>query len=432
MIPECILYCVKELAGLAGFTLLMQRAFGEALRGKKRIPVFAAACTVVNAGLFLLLVPVREDAYEILDFLATVAAFAALPVLFRKPKLLRGIAVIFVYFATVEMLWSFLSPLFSEKLIPELIFETAVYLLSAAAVLRLSGKRDVNLLAGAFAELPWWMVIALLLFETSAYYKEFGLSKAWYNVLYAASACMVFLSILWLAARVLYLVHTQKTILLRLNEQLLYESQRDRSDESLRRFRHDFKNHTIVLNSMLEQGDLQGAKAYMNEITRDVSEALPRFSTGNAVVNSLLNVKYASAAKQGIELRFQGIIPRQGVADKDMCICVGNLLDNAAEACAALPEDAKRVVEISGAVTAGTLLLTVKNPTAGTKEIKTGSLPKTTKKDASRHGIGLKNVSDTAKRYNGTLRLTNADHSFTAELLLKLKEEKGDGNEETT
>ena len=430
MIGTCILFCIKELAALFSFLLVLARVFGETPRSKKRLPLFAAACVCVWASAFLLLVPRLPDAYEYLDMLATLAALIALPVLFRKPAFLRSVAVIFVYFSTVEMLWSFVSPLFSDKTLPELIFELCVYSLIGVAVWWLSGRRDVNVLAGAFAELPWWMVIALFLFEVSAYYKEFGLSRAWYDALYAVSACLVFLSILWLAVRVLHLIHTQKTILQRLSEQLLYETQRDRSDESLRRFRHDFKNHSIVLNSMLEKGDLQGARRYMDEISSEVSDALPRFSTGNPVVNSLLNVKYAAAARQGTELRFDGMIPERGIASKDMCVCVGNLLDNAIEACAALPESAERYVKISASAAGNVLLLTVENPAAETARVRGGALPKTTKKDAKLHGIGLKNVRDTAKKYNGTLQLTAGNGRFTAELLLELRKETGDRNEE--
>ncbi len=432
MVLNCVLFCAKELAALTGVVLLLSGAFREVLRSKKRLPVYGAVCLCVCAAGWLLLVPRIEDAYEYLDLLATLLTVAAAPVLFRKPAFFRDAAAALIYYATVEMLWSFFSPLFREKLPAELVFELCVFAAAGFGLFLVSrdGKKEINLLAGAFAELPWWMLIALLLFELSAYYKEFGMSRAWYNVLYAVSACLMFLSLLWLAARVLYLIHTQKSILQRLNEQLLYESQKERSDEALRRFRHDYKNHVIALNAMLEHGDLNGARAYMDELTRDASRTLQRFSTGNSVVNSLLNVKYAAALRQNTELRFDGMIPEWGIAPKDMCVCVGNLLDNALEACASLPEGAPRYVKTTASVTGNILLLTTENPIGETASLPGGALPKTTKIDPKRHGIGLKNVKDISKKYNGSLTLSSADRRFTAELLLELQEGYGEENEE--
>ena len=133
-------------------------------------------------------------------------------------------------------------------------------------------------MAGAFHEIPVWLLISLFLFELTNYYKEFGVSEAWYNFLYVVSSCLVFLSILYLAFRVFRLVYAQNDILRRLNEQLLYEDERERSDESLRRFRHDFKNHAIVIGAMLEQGDVSGARRYFAELS-DVFPPAARSST---------------------------------------------------------------------------------------------------------------------------------------------------------
>ena len=229
-------------------------------------------------------------------------------------------------------------------------------------------------------------------------------------------------SILYLAFRVFRLVYTQNDILRQLNEQLLYATQKEQSDETLRRFRHDFKNHTIVLNAMLEQGDPNGARQYLTGITGDISGALPRFSTGNPVVNSLLNVKSRAAAEQEISILFDGMIPENGVEPKDMCVLVGNLIDNAMEACAKLPAGTERIIRFSATAKNNTLLLRISNPTTGTTTEK-NKLPGTTKADKRSHGIGLKNVRDIVKKYNGTLRVEAENGEFSAEILLEIKYE---------
>ena len=67
------------------------------------------------------------------------------------------------------------------------------------------------------------------------------------------------------------------------------------------------------------------------------------------------------------------------------------------------------------------LVLSFVNPSLRKKKAAFGELPKTTKKDIKAHGIGLKNVRDIAKKYNGALHLSIEKELFTAELLLELQ-----------
>lgn len=415
------LFCLKDLLAVFSFLLVLRGVFSEQPRhGQWRpiaLAVVCASCSVI--GYFLLSRVTVEHVFDTLDFINNALAVCAFLFVFRKPKFWRGFAVLFLYYCTVDTLWSFLAALFKAGIIPELIFDILISVAVIAAVQRGRNHRELNVLAGAFAEIPAWMIVSLFLFELTCYYKEFGISKTWYDVFYAVSACLIFVSILYLAFRVFRLVYTQNDILRQLNEQLLYATQKEQSDETLRRFRHDFKNHTIVLNAMLEHGDPDGARQYLTGITGDISGALPRFSTGNPVVNSLLNVKSGAAAEQGTSILFDGMIPETGVEPKDMCVLVGNLIDNAVEACAKLPEGTERTVRFSATAKNNTLLLRISNPTTGTA-VEKNKLPSTTKADKRSHGIGLKNVRDIAKKYNGTLRVEAVNGAFSAEILMEI------------
>ena len=418
------LFCLKDLLAVFSFLLILWGVFSEQPRPDKWRPIaLAAVCASCTVGGYLLLSRVTDEhVFDTLDFINNALAVCAFPFMFRKPKFWRGFAVLFLYYCTVDTLWSFLAALFQAGIIPELIFDILISVAVIVAVQRGRNHRELNVLAGAFAEIPAWMIVSLFLFELTCYYKEFGISQTWYDIFYAVSACLIFVSILYLAFRVFRLVYTQNDILRQLNEQLLYATQKEQSDETLRRFRHDFKNHTIVLNAMLEQGDPNGAKRYLDGITADIAGAIHRFSTGNSVVNSLLNIKSAAAAEQETSILFDGMIPETGVEPKDMCVLVGNLIDNAVEACAKLPEGTERIVRISATAKNNTLLLRISNPTIGTT-VEKNKLPSTTKADKRSHGIGLKNVRDIAKKYNGTLRVEAENGEFSAEILLEINDE---------
>ena len=417
----CALYCLKDVLALFSYYLILHFVFKEVLKKGVWRPVayacFSVACSVAG---YVLLPSRTEDAYAILDFIATVIALAGLPLILKRPRFWRSLAILFVYFATVDTLWSFVATFSGAEILWECVFDIVMSVLVCFTVLRGANHKELNVLAGAFQEIPVWLLISLFLFELTNYYKEFGTSETGYNLMYVISSCLVFVSILYLVFRVFRLVYTQNAIMKQLNDHLAYESSRIKSDEEFRKSRHDFKNHVIVLNAMLEQGEYEKAKNYFSTVSEELTGRKNTFSTGNSVVDSLLNIKVVSAALQNTEILFDGAIPEHGIEPKDMCICFGNLLDNAIEACANLPEGTERKISIRAVTKNNILILSFMNPVSSTKKLSGGELPKTTKKDVKVHGIGLKNVRDTAKKYNGSLYLSIEQGQFTAELLMEV------------
>ncbi len=420
---EGLLYSLKDISAAVSLIFLLESVFGEKRRDHKAgfiICILLPVCYSIPASVFLQ--SVFPYTYEVLDAVSNFFYIAAVFICLKRPAVFRSIAVLFIYIFTVDVLWSFVAELLGNSIIAECIFNTLLFSGIFAAVKIMGRREDINILAGAFREVPRWMIIALLLFELTCYYKEFGISAAWYDALYAVSACMIFVCILALVMRIFRLIYMQNSILARLNEQLLYTQQQSLSDEALRSFRHDYKNHIIVINSLFEQGDTAGAKEYFEKLKSDTVSSVNAFSTGNSVVNSLLNVKKADAAGCNAVIDFSGMVPEKGIDAGDMCICVGNLIDNAVEACRKLPYEEKKLISVSGSVRKNTMILTVKNPAGNIKFKKNGDSFGTTKKDVKAHGIGLKNVKSVAQKYSGELLLSLDSGVFTAELMLQFEE----------
>lgn len=422
-IIEGVLYFAKDMFAILSIIYLFKNVFSETLRpGRTRLALCLIAPAVYSLLAQIFIKPNFDATYELLDAVSNFFYIAASYIVFKKPALFRTLAVIFIYIFTVDMLWSFVASFFDNSIIAECIFNSVLFCGVFAVIKGLSEKEDINIIAGAFREIPKWIIGALLLFELTCYYKEFGISADWYDLLYAVSASMIFVCILYLVFRIFRLIYTQNSILQRLNEQLLYSENMARSDEALRSFRHDFKNHVIVLNSLLEQGDIEGARDYFDELKKDTAPSVNTYSTGNSVVNSLLNIKKNTADEYNIKIDFSGILPDKGIESKDMCILVGNLIDNAIEASMKLPKEELKTVFVTGNVKNNMMLLTVINPVFQSEIKKENGIFRTTKKDTASHGIGLKNVKNTVKKYGGQLILKNDSDTFTAELLLPLVE----------
>ena len=83
------------------------------------------------------------------------------------------------------------------------------------------------------------------------------------------------------------------------------------------------------------------------------------------------------------------------LADKELCILLGNLLDNAIEACEKLEEE-KRMVKIEVRKHHSMLMLIVENSCEAHAQVRKGIF-RTTKKDDRMHGYRIHNVRKTVK-----------------------------------
>ena len=108
---------------------------------------------------------------------------------------------------------------------------------------------------------------------------------------------------------------------------------------------------------------------------------------------------------------------RLPIDEVDLCMMLGNLMENALHAVCALPIDAREVTVISSMISGAMLGLSVENSYVGDIVFGRNGLPITRKRG---HGIGLPSVAATVKRYNGTLSVTAKDGVFGVNILLSL------------
>lgn len=122
------------------------------------------------------------------------------------------------------------------------------------------------------------------------------------------------------------------------------------------------------------------------------------------------------SGKNGIEAAKS--IRRLDRDDADLCIIVGNALDNAIDGTKDI-EGAKKI-EISMGVKQGNFLLKVKN-TFNPELIKfdnNGKRLRTSKTDKSNHGMGIGLIEETALKYNGLMEITMNENIFCLSVLL--------------
>ena len=153
---------------------------------------------------------------------------------------------------------------------------------------------------------------------------------------------------------------------------------------------------------------LENNQIYKNEVSR----------SGNLVIDSLINYKYSLALKEGVYMKCYVFVPEQMSFDgADLCIILGNLLDNAMEAAGSLPEG-QRHMEVSVSQIKGSLSIMVQNPYEGKVTLNGKGQILTSKPDSLNHGIGLSSVQRSVDKYNGELLTDYGEGIFKATVLL--------------
>lgn len=175
--------------------------------------------------------------------------------------------------------------------------------------------------------------------------------------------------------------------------------------EQTRSFRHDIKTHLTVLNGLLKQGQTEKSSEYLNklELTSD-SLSFP-CHTGNAVIDMLLSNKLGLAQQKGISIDCVVTIPPNITIDEmDLCIVFSNAVDNAIKACNLMTEGRKYII-ISAFQKGSFLMVKIENSRREDNTQTKGS------------GIGLNNIINVAKKYNGAISIEKTLNFFKLNLL---------------
>ena len=171
---------------------------------------------------------------------------------------------------------------------------------------------------------------------------------------------------------------------------------------------------------MVNAGQTKEAGDYIQKMLDDgIGTGADEIShTGNIVVDSLVNHKYALAQKDGIQFEARVFIPSVlPFQNGHLAIIFGNLLENALEACGKLPQE-QRYIILEATYIKEMLQICIRNSSSG--EVKKDGIGRylTTKEDAGCHGIGLASVEQAIADYDGELFTKYENGEFQASVVL--------------
>lgn len=186
---------------------------------------------------------------------------------------------------------------------------------------------------------------------------------------------------------------------------------------TMRGWRHDYHNHMQSIKAYLAMDNLEEARTYLDRLEQDLDDINLLFNTGNINADAILNSKISLAIKKGIHVDYKATVPRElAVSDIDLCVVIGNLIDNAVEACEKVePKD--QFIRLYIGILRKQLYLSVSN---ATNEVvrKFDEEYITTKR--GNHGHGLKRINNIVDKYDGYINRKNEPGVFVTEIMLPL------------
>lgn len=185
--------------------------------------------------------------------------------------------------------------------------------------------------------------------------------------------------------------------------------------KEMRGYKHDFHHHLQTLKGQLEAGEYDRALAYIDELDEQLTHMDTLMKTGNIALDAILSGKIARARELDIDITIKANIrDHLTISDMELSIIIGNLLDNAIEAClrsADRPPFMRIFISMKGKM----LYFSMMN-SSGEKRQKLGKLFGSGK--SGLHGFGLRRACDIIERHGGWYKFNSEEGAFTSEFLV--------------
>lgn len=189
----------------------------------------------------------------------------------------------------------------------------------------------------------------------------------------------------------------------------------------IQRLQHDMKNHTQSLAAILQDGRVEDAVSYLNEMSDFIKTEKEVVSTGNADVDSILNYKLARALEGDIHIKTLVSIPETlPVKPFDLNVILSNLLDNAIDAAEKCKEKRIRIV----IRTEMNMLYVAVENTYLDEPVRIRDRFMTLKEDKCGHGFGIQNVRSVVEKYDGEISFNYEDGIFYATLFISMVDDQ--------
>jgi len=208
------------------------------------------------------------------------------------------------------------------------------------------------------------------------------------------------------------------------NEQLAnYLKEVENIHSQMRLWRHDYHNHLQTIKACIAMGKIEELSEFCGMLEQDLRNLDLFVRTGHVMLDAIVNSKLSLANSRNIDIIVKATVPEKPViSDVDLCSLIGNLIDNALEACAKTDdtevfEFEKPFIRVYIGTKGHMLYICITNSSFG-KPKKQGNYFLSAKRGFKTFGFGGSRIDRICRKYGGYNTLSSEPGVFTAEVLL--------------
>lgn len=180
---------------------------------------------------------------------------------------------------------------------------------------------------------------------------------------------------------------------------------------------HDFHHHLSVIDTLAQKEECTSITEYIHSVLTTSFTPAQLCRSGNSIIDAVINSKLNEAQYKGINISYTIHVEDLSAFEQaDICAILSNQIENALEACEKMED--KRNVQIDIRQQEGFVLFKVINNVSKDPFMGNGNLSSTKADSAVMHGLGLKNIQDIARKYNGSLKSEYVEGHFVSTVLI--------------
>ncbi len=422
-----MLYTLMEFLN---FYVAYKVVFGITFTKRKNPYVFVILATwAVQIGVMYLV----DDTWR--DIVATIAGMFGATVLTqsKKWKVLCLYPLVFFLSSFINVLGSYgIAALLgiTQQIVVDSIVLTLLAECTAIIIFTVIGiimkkycHREISLSAGQYLVFLVGAVcfFAIIGFAQGVFQEEMGTLIKMKNVIVLASVAVAFLFILlsvwqqitW-REKLRYQMENEKYEMFLAGQEehirmLMIE------DEKRRKLRHDMNAHMLAMRTMAEREEWDMLREYLGKMEESLADVAVNKYTMISAVDAIVDEWQRKALQHNAEWTWEGILGKiEGVTVFELCVLFSNLLSNAVEAIEKLEQNKRIEIKVSGFQ--GKNVISIGN-TCGAVTMD-GERLITSKSDKLFHGLGLKNVEEIVKKYNGHIDYEITEGWFQVNIVL--------------
>ncbi|MBF4692232.1 GHKL domain-containing protein [Fusibacter ferrireducens] len=180
--------------------------------------------------------------------------------------------------------------------------------------------------------------------------------------------------------------------------------------------RHDLRHHLTLLQAYSAEGKKQELEDYIGQYLQTVAEDSTIILCKNYAVDTIVRHYIEKSKRAGIQADVLLNLPEKiTIAESDLCVVFGNLLENSLEACTR-QKTGEKFITVSAALVGEYIIITIDNSYEGSI-LKENDVFLSSKRDGK--GIGITSVQAVSDKYYGEVKFEFSDQIFRSSVMLK-------------